>query len=200
MFTTKKIVYFSLITFFLSFSFISCDEEAIEDLIADSLAALDSTDIVNTDSTSNTTGEGTVTSTLEVNLDKTQILNLVNEHRAAGTDCKSRDNDAMGDLVWNDELAKAALDHSIDMATNNYFSHTGLNGSNFSERARAAGYTGGLGGENIARGQRTEESVIQAWMDSDGHCKNIMNSGFKEIGIARSETGNYWTMVLGRGN
>ena len=194
MFTTKKIIYFSLVSFFLSFSFISCDEEAVEDLLADSLAALDTTNSITTDTAS------TVNSTLDVNLDKTQILQLVNSHRAAGTDCSNRSNDAMGNLTWNDELAQAALNHSEDMSTNDFFSHTGSDGSNFSARARAAGYNGGLGGENIAFGQRDEATVIQAWMDSNGHCRNIMNSSFKEIGVARSADGVYWTMVLGIGN
>ena len=169
----KQLIYFTLLSAFFIGNFTSCDEseEATPDVGA-----------------------------LDVNLDKTQILQLVNNHRTSGTDCETRENNAMAELTWNDELAKAALDHSNDMSTNNYFSHTGLNGSSFSQRAKDAGYTGGLGGENIAQGYRDEASVIQGWMDSDGHCKNITNSSFTEIGIARSAEGNYWTMVLGRGN
>lgn len=169
----KQSIHYILLLTFLTIFFVSCDEseEATPNVGA-----------------------------LEVNLDKTQILQLVNSHRSNGTDCSEGAKDAVGGLTWNDELAKAALDHSNDMATNNYFSHEGLNGSSFSQRARDAGYAGGLGGENIAQGYSDEASVIQGWMDSNGHCNNIMNGSFTEIGVARSATGNYWTMVLGRGN
>ena len=42
---------------------------------------------------------------------------------------------------------------------------------------------------------QTEKSVIEGWIKSPGHCKNIMNPAYKEIGAARK--GNYWTLVLG---
>jgi uncharacterized protein YkwD len=50
-------------------------------------------------------------------------------------------------------------------------------------------------GENIAHGYTDEKSVINAWFNSDGHRKNMLNNGFNIIAVARK--GNYWTMVLG---
>jgi uncharacterized protein YkwD len=50
-------------------------------------------------------------------------------------------------------------------------------------------------GENIANGYGTEQAVMTAWLASEGHCKNIMNASFKEIGAGRE--GNYWTQVFG---
>lgn len=135
---------------------------------------------------------------VNVNLDTTKILSLVNENRAAGATCGSNKKAAVSSLQWSDELAKAALDHSNDMQQNDYFDHTSQDGRKFSERAKNAGYTGSPVGENIANGYRSEESVMQGWMESAGHCKNIMSSNATHLGVAKSTDGYYWTMVLGR--
>ncbi len=135
---------------------------------------------------------------LDVNLDVNLILRFVNENRNSGAMCGSEAFSSTSALVWNDALAKAALDHSNDMQANGYFSHESQDGHRFPQRAQQAGYVGSPVGENIAKGQTSEESVIQGWMESPGHCKNIMNSNARHIGIARSNEGNLWTMVLGR--
>lgn len=137
---------------------------------------------------------------LNVNLDVNKILALVNAARTQGTTCGSTDKPPVGEIKWNEALAKAALDHSNDMHKQDYFSHTGKNGSKFSERAKDAGYAGFPTGENIAWGYRSEEDVVKGWLESTGHCNNIMNGNSNEIGIARSAEGNYWTMVLGKSN
>jgi len=138
------------------------------------------------------------TGTLEVNLDKAKILSLVNAARTKATTCGSNVKDPVAAIQWSDELAKAALDHSNDMQAKNYFSHTGQDGSSFGQRAKAAGYAGSPVGENIALGYRDEDAVMEGWLNSTGHCNNIMNGNANEIGIARSAEGNYWTMILGR--
>jgi uncharacterized protein YkwD len=102
---------------------------------------------------------------------------------------------AVGAVVWNDQLAKAAYDHSVDMSTQDYFSHTGLDGSSPGQRITAAGYHWTSYGENIAEGYSTEQIVMNAWLSSEDHCKNIMDGGFKDIGVGRD--GNYWTQDLG---
>lgn len=135
-----------------------------------------------------------------VNLDINKILALVNAARTQGTTCGSTNKPPVSEIKWNDALAKAALDHSNDMHAQDYFSHTGKNGSKFSQRAKDAGYTGFPTGENIAWGYRSEEDVVKGWLESTGHCNNIMNGNSNEIGIARSAEGNYWTMVLGKSN
>lgn len=97
----------------------------------------------------------------------------------------------------------AALGHSNDMQQLNFFSHTGSNGSDPGQRLTNAGYSWRTYGENIAAGQSSVQSVVNGWMNSPGHCANIMNSSFREIAVAcvKGGTGNtygtYWTMVLG---
>ena len=137
---------------------------------------------------------------IEVNLDVSQLLSTVNGHRQNGAVCGSSQMSAVNDLIWSDELAKAALDHSNDMQQNDYFSHTGLNGSQFSERVLDAGFEGAPVGENIASGYQTLDAVLQGWMESSGHCTNIMNGNATHIGVARSNEGALWTMILGRIN
>ncbi len=143
---------------------------------------------------------------VEVNLDKALILKIANQYRSQDTImCGNSLKVAAPALIWNDQLAKTALNHSNDMQQNNYYSHTGLNGSKFSERAKVAGYTGVPLGENIGKGspaKNPEEEFMKAWMESKWHCINIMNAKATEIGIARSDKesdgGSLWTMVLGR--
>ena len=101
---------------------------------------------------------------------------------------------AVAVVTWNDKLAKAAYYHSVEMKSNDYFSHTGLNGSNAGQRITAAGYTWKTWGENIANGYTTEQAVVSGWLSSEGHCKNIMGINFKEMGVGRQ--GNYWTQVF----
>lgn len=137
---------------------------------------------------------------LNINADAATLVNLVNSHRVAGATCGNTAKEAAGQLIWDDVLAKAALDHSNDMQLNDYFSHTGLDGSTFSERTISAGFDGSPLGENIANGYSSEEAVVQAWMESAGHCLNIMNGNATHIGVAKSNNGNYWTMILGRKN
>jgi uncharacterized protein YkwD len=132
-----------------------------------------------------------------------EVMQRVNALRAAGAVCGSTAYAATGPLAWNSLLLQAASGHSSDMAQNNYFSHTSQDGRTMVQRVVATGYTYSALGENIAAGQSTVESVITGWTNSPGHCQNLMNSAFRDIGVAcvRSDTSNYryyWTMVLGR--
>lgn len=100
-------------------------------------------------------------------------------------------------------LFTAAEVHSRDMATNNYFSHTGLDGRGVTQRVRAAGYEWRAVGENIAAGQRDVVTVMNGWLASAGHCANIMGADFQDVAVACVEQtgtsyGRYWTMVLAR--
>jgi uncharacterized protein YkwD len=107
-------------------------------------------------------------------------------------------------LAWNDRLTQAADVHSRDMQANDFFSHTGSNGSSFSQRIGAAGYAWSSAGENIAAGQSSINVVVDGWIDSDGHCANLMNPSFQHVGLACvSGSGSnsyrtYWTMELAR--
>lgn len=126
---------------------------------------------------------------------ETLLLTLVNNVRQTGCTCGTTVMPPVPPLTWNDLLEKAALGHSKDMNTNNYFSHTGLDGSSPGDRITRAGYTWKAYGENIALGYTAEQDVMNGWLQSEGHCKNIMSSRVKEMGVGRD--GNYWTQVFG---
>jgi uncharacterized protein YkwD len=92
-------------------------------------------------------------------------------------------------------LEAAAQAHAADMNANDYFSHTGFDGSSAGDRIRKAGYAWQTYGENIAKGYSSEESVMRAWVLSEGHCKNIMSSVFREFGD--SNVNDYWVQEFG---
>lgn len=125
-----------------------------------------------------------------------QVLELVNAERAAGADCGSAGVfDPAGPLTMNADLRCAARTHSQDMVDRDYFDHTNPDGESPGDRIDATGYQWRSWGENIAWGQPAPEAVVDAWMNSDGHCSNIMNAGFTEIGVGYAE-GSVWTQVF----
>jgi uncharacterized protein YkwD len=125
-----------------------------------------------------------------------QVVALTNQQRLAhGCDPVSMET----------RLRVAAQGHSADMALNDFFSHTGSNGSSPWDRILAQGYSFSTAGENIAAGYPSPESVVAGWMNSSGHRANILDCGFIHIGVGyyylQNDTGNvnyhhYWTQVL----
>ena len=128
------------------------------------------------------------------NINKTGLINLVNNYRKAGCKCGSDYYPPVQPVTWNDNLERAAKEHSDDMNAKNYFDHTGSDHSSAGDRISKYNYTWTTYGENIAKGFTTEEGVIKGWIESTGHCRNIMNGNFKEMGVSRS--GSYWTQVF----
>ncbi|MFV8819644.1 MopE-related protein [Haliea sp. E17] len=134
------------------------------------------------------------------------MLDAVNAFRAEPQGCGNEGNfPAAAPLAWNCQLETAAYYHSMDMAENNYFSHIGLNGSNPGQRISSAGYNWSTYGENISAGtyRSTVQSAMDSWINSDGHCANLMNPNFRDLGAARytkqgSTYVNYWTQVFAR--
>jgi uncharacterized protein YkwD len=129
-----------------------------------------------------------------------EVLVLLNQMRENGGDCPSGYFGPRPPLRMDQALRRAARLHSQDMADNNYFSHTGRDGSSFSQRAVRAGYTGSPRGENIAAGNALAQATFTQWRNSDGHCRNMMGN-HTEIGIGYA-TGpgqyrNYWTQKFG---
>ena len=168
------------ITTILSIALFSCKKSDV---------ANDNSGTGNNDDNNNTSGD------VVYNINKATLLQLVNNARTTGCTCGTTVMPAVGTVVWNDKLAKAAYDHSVDMKTNNYFSHTGLDGSDPGQRITATGYSWTAYGENIALGYTTEQAVVDGWLKSEGHCKNIMGAGYKDMGAGRE--GNYWTQAFG---
>ena len=109
-------------------------------------------------------------------------------------------------LKLNERLTDVAQDHSYDMAQDDFFSHTGVDGSIVSDRVENSGYEYFITGENIAAGQTSAAEVVEEWMDSPGHRANILNPNYTEIGVGyeylENDTGSlnydrYWTQVFG---
>ena len=127
----------------------------------------------------------------------------MNVHRAAGATCDGVAMPAVGALVADNALQRAARDHAVDMATYDYFSHTGRDGSMPWQRFAAAGYTGpSPWGENIAAGRSTAAAAVQGWMESPPHCRNIMNADFGRLGVGyaygpQSTYRHYWVQAFG---
>ena len=132
-----------------------------------------------------------------------EVLELVNQARATGGDCGSQGSfPASGALALEGSLMCAARVHSKDMADNNYFDHDNLQGNGPGWRMGQAGYAGNGWGENIAAGYGDPQAVVDGWLDSDGHCANMLNPSFSKIGIgyafqSSSDYGNYWTQTFG---
>jgi uncharacterized protein YkwD len=129
-------------------------------------------------------------------INKSKMLNLINTYRSTGCTCGTDKMPAVAKLIWNDKLGVSANKHTTDMASNNYFSHTSKDGRTMSDRINAVGYLWSALGENIANGQTTEKQVMESWINSPGHCANIMNGSFTDVGFARAQ--NYWTQNFGR--
>ena len=131
-----------------------------------------------------------------------RVLDLVNQARATPRYCGSQAFDAARPVRWNDSLALASRLHSEDMARYNYFSHSGRDGSQPWDRVERAGYRWRSTGENIAAGQMKPEDAMAGWIKSPGHCANLMNPAFIDMGAAfavdpGSELGVYWTQAFG---
>ncbi|MFF5703750.1 CAP domain-containing protein [Streptomyces sp. NPDC012794] len=118
----------------------------------------------------------------------TKVLELVNQARAAAG-CPA--------VTINEKLTKAAQDHSADMAAHRNMSHTGSDGSDAGRRLTRAGYEWRTYGENVAYGYNSPEQVMEGWMNSPGHKRNILDCSYKEIGIGLAQPGQYWTQDFG---
>ena len=132
-----------------------------------------------------------------------EILLEVNRARAEARACGEDSFPPAPPLSWSTALGEAALAHSRDMATQRYFDHEAIDGSQAAERAERAGYSWRRIGENIAFGQRSPQAAVAGWLDSPGHCANIMSRDFTEMGAAYGVTPTrqagiiYWTQVFG---
>lgn len=130
-----------------------------------------------------------------------QTVLLINEARSQPRSCGTESFEATDVVSWNTRLLQAADKHSGDMAQHNFFDHTGSDGSTVAMRVDETGYVWRAVGENIAAGQRSVEEVVAGWLDSPGHCRNLMNPVFTEVAVTCAEDSSadytrYWTNVL----
>jgi uncharacterized protein YkwD len=113
-----------------------------------------------------------------------RVLELVNGARARPRRCGSRELAPVPPLTLSPVLSRAALVHAKDMSANKFFDHRGSDGSKPAERATRVGYKWSAVAENIAEGPASAEVVVQGWLDSPGHCVNIMGAQYREMGVA----------------
>jgi uncharacterized protein YkwD len=117
------------------------------------------------------------------------VLCLVNAERAAR---------GVAPVAPEARLEAAATAHAVDMRVRSFFDHTNPDGASPGDRITAAGYAWSSYGENIAMGYRTPAAVMEGWMKSTGHCQNLLNPRFTELGVGVDATGREWVQNFGR--
>jgi uncharacterized protein YkwD len=132
---------------------------------------------------------------------RARVVELVNDARASARRCGRERFPAAPPLHVSEKLNDAAADHARDMARKNFFEHRGSDGSEPKNRVLRAGYSSRLTGENIALGPQSAEEVVAGWLHSPGHCSNIMDSRFHDIGVGlasgRQRGKVYWVQDFG---
>ena len=116
-----------------------------------------------------------------------QVIDLTNAQRS---------KNGLPALKADSQLSGVAQKKSVDMQQNNYFSHTSPTYGSPFDMMRDFGVTYKSAGENIAQGQRTPQEVVNAWMNSEGHRKNILSANFTHIGVGYEKSGNHWTQMF----
>ena len=130
-------------------------------------------------------------------LEARQILDLVNRERTSR---------GLAPVRLQVQLTSAAQSHSVDQARSGSIFHVNpRTGAGPGDRISATGYSFSTWGENVAAGQQTAAAVMQAWMNSPGHCRNILNPSFTELGVGHeyraddpSRYRRYWTQKFAR--
>lgn len=119
-----------------------------------------------------------------------EVVRLVNVERTKR---------GLSELSFNNQLSNVATLKSQDMINKNYFSHTSPTYGSPFDMMKQFNISYKTAGENIAKGQKTPEEVVNAWMNSQGHRENILSTNFTDIGVgvAKSSDGTlYWTQMF----
>ncbi len=118
-----------------------------------------------------------------------QILSIVNKERAAN---------GLPALTLDTQLCTAAQAKAEDMKAKNYFSHTSPTYGSPFEMMKKFGISYRAAGENIAKGQKTPQAVMSAWMNSDGHRKNILGKSYTQLGVGYvyNNGSPYWVQLF----
>lgn len=123
----------------------------------------------------------------EISAFESRVIDLTNEQRR---------KNGLQNLQPDTALSNVAQEKSNDMKAKNYFSHTSPTYGSPFDMIRDFGVTYQSAGENIAMGQQSAEEVVNAWMNSEGHRKNILSPNFTHIGVGHTSSGNYWTQMF----
>ncbi len=133
-----------------------------------------------------------------------EVLNQSNLARAKGLRCGPlrRGGTPSSPLKRNPKLDQAAMAHAVAMAANGFFAHTNpLDNSDVVLRMQAVDYTYSRVGENLAQNPQSPLEVVQGWLNSEGHCMNLLDPRFTEIGIAYVQDNQgmtQWVQVFGK--
>lgn len=130
-----------------------------------------------------------------------RVLELINQARAKPRKCGSKQFPAVAKLKLSPLLTRAAMAHARDMNANDFLEHRGSDGSQPAVRVTRTGYRWQSVGENIAVGAADADAVVNGWLNSPGHCGNIMSADFSEMGLAyfvdrERRSGLYWAQVF----
>jgi len=131
------------------------------------------------------TGHAAARTTGPADPEVASFVRLLNAHRISR---------GLPPLLWDNRVAAVARAHSRDMSHGHYFSHTWSDGRLSWGRLTARGVTYSQAGENIAWGQTTGRAVLESWLHSPGHRKNIENGSFTAHGVGK--VGAYWTHIF----
>jgi uncharacterized protein YkwD len=130
-----------------------------------------------------------------------EVLRLTNEARTKGASCGSQGTfPAAKALEMEPRLRCSARLYSEEMVRTDNFGHTSTDGTKFDARIAKTGYRGSMVGENIAAGYSTPALVVAGWMKSEGHCSNIMQAKYTQIGVGyyiKSGSNPHWTQNFG---
>ena len=124
------------------------------------------------------------------------MLEKINNLRAKGCNCSGDFMRPVPPLVWSSTLMTSALFHAKDMNRKNYFSHYSPNGNDIGDRLDKVGYKWSYCGENLGVGQNNFDEVLEDWIESQSHCKMLMNPEVEEVAVASK--GKYWVQHFGR--
>jgi uncharacterized protein YkwD len=130
-----------------------------------------------------------------------RVLELVNAARGEARRCGDSALPAVAPLAAASLLDVASLTYAQELARLDRFDHVGLDGSTAAMRVGRTGYAWRLVGENLAAGPTTAEEVVAGWLASPGHCRNLMDERFTQMGIGfaveqASESGVYWVQTF----
>lgn len=116
-----------------------------------------------------------------------QVIDLTN---------KAREKNGLKPLKNSNDVEEVAQTKSEDMAKNDYFSHTSPTYGSPFDMLKEFGVNYSTAAENIAAGQQSPQSVVDGWLNSSGHRKNIMNKNITHIGVGYAKDGNYWVQMF----
>ena len=118
-----------------------------------------------------------------------QVLELVNKERVSR---------GLSKLSLDTSVNRVAQAKAEDMANNNYFSHTSPTYGSPFDMLKQFGVSYRTAGENIAKGQRSPEAVMNGWMNSEGHRANILNGNYTKLGVGYTVKNGttYWVQMF----